>query len=268
MSKFIKEIKKTYNETKKSSIIVYFILRFLVILCLILQIIRGEYNNAFLCVLSLVLFTIPFFIQKKFKIELPNLLEIIIFLFIFSAEILGEIRNFYGLIPYWDTMLHTINGFLAAGIGFSLVDLLNENSRKVKLSPIYLTIVAFCFSMTIGVVWEFFEYGSDKLLNLDMQKDTIVNKIATVELNPDKSNKVIVIDNIQYTDIYFNDSNNKLNKATINNGYLDIGINDTMSDLFVNFIGALCFSIIGYFYVVNRHKYHFASNFIPQKQFE
>ena len=239
---------------------------FYLLFCLILQIIRGEYNNAFLCILSLILFTIPFFIQRRFKIELPNLLETIIFFFIFSAEILGEINNFYGLIPYWDTMLHTINGFLAAGIGFGLVDLLNENSNKIKLSPVFLALVSFCFSMTIGVVWEFFEYGSDRFLNLDMQKDTIANKIATVELDPNKSNKVVVIDDIQYTEIYSKDENNNLTSTVINNGYLDIGIDDTMDDLFVNFIGAFCFSILGYFYVINRHKYHFAGNFIPKKQ--
>lgn len=84
MLKIVKEI----TETRKSTAFVYFSLRFLVIVCMILQIIRGDLNNAFLCIFSLFLFIIPFFIQKKFKITLPNALEIIIFLFIFAAEIL------------------------------------------------------------------------------------------------------------------------------------------------------------------------------------
>lgn len=84
MLKIVKEV----TETKKSTAIVYFSLRFLVIVCMILQILRGDLNNAFLCLFSLFLLVIPFFIQKKFKITLPNALEIIIFLFIFSAEIL------------------------------------------------------------------------------------------------------------------------------------------------------------------------------------
>ena len=121
--------------------------------------------------MSLFLFTIPTLIQDKFRITLPSLLEGIIYVFIFSAEILGEINNFYGIIPHWDTVLHTINGFLAAGIGFSLIDLLNQNSKQIKLSPFFVALVAFCFSMTIGVLWEFFEYGADSLLKLDMQKD-------------------------------------------------------------------------------------------------
>ena len=159
-------------------------------------------------------------------------------------------------------MLHTLNGFLAAGIGFSLVDLLNENSKRISLSPFFVAIVAFCFSMTIGVLWEFFEYGADRYFKTDMQKDFIVNTISTVTLDPKKDNNAIVVDGIDYTILY--DANGK-ELATIEGGYLDIGIIDTMKDLFVNFIGAVAFSIIGFLYIENREKYKFATNFIPVK---
>lgn len=260
MNKYVKKIKQKYQETKKSSLLVYLILRGLVIVCMIEQILRGDLNNAFLCLLSLVLFIIPTFIEDELKIKLPSVLETIIYCFIFSAEILGEINNFYGRIPYWDTILHTLNGFLAAGIGFSLIDLLNENSKNIKLSPVFVAIVAFCFSMTIGVLWEFFEYGADTYLRTDMQKDRIVSTISSVEFDPNKNNKSITIDNIQSTQI-----NTNSGIVTIEGGYLDIGINDTMKDLLVNFVGAVCFSFIGYLYINNREKYKFASNFIPIK---
>ena len=241
----------------------YIVLRTLVIFSMVRQILRGDLNNAFLCVLSLVLFTLPGVFQKKFKIKVPNLLEIIIYLFIYSAEILGEIHNFYGHIPAWDTILHTLNGFLCAGIGFSLVDLLNENSKKIKLSPIYVAIVAFCFSMTVGVCWEFFEYSADKIVKTDMQKDVLVQEISTVYLDPNKENKTVLLKDIGKTIIY-DKNNNEI--AVIDNGYLDIGINDTMKDLLVNFVGAVVYSILGYFYIKNRDKYKFASNFIPTKE--
>lgn len=256
------KIVKEFTEAKKSTAIVYFTLRFLVILCMILQIIRGDFNNAFLCAFSLFLFVLPFFIQKTFKITLPNALEIIIFLFIFAAEILGEINNFYKIFPHWDTILHTINGFLCAGIGFSLLDLLNNNSKKLKLSPIYLAIFSFCFSMTIGVCWEFFEYTSDKYFYYDMQKDTLINTVSTVELDETNSNKAVVIKDISKT-ILYNASGDEI--AIINGGYLDIGICDTMEDLFVNLIGAITFSILGYCYVLNKKKYRFIRKFIPVK---
>lgn len=260
--RFTELIRIAYKETKRSSLAIYLILRFLVIACLILQIIRGDLNNALLCLLSLLLLFAPFFIQNKFEITLPDGLEIAIYLFIFSAEILGEINNFYGIIPHWDTMLHTINGFLATAVGFSLIDLLNKNSKKFNLSPIYLCIVAFCFSMTIGILWEFYEYGADKIFNLDMQKDTIVETISSVSINPDGENKAIILKNIEKTVIYDNDGNTM---QIIDGGYLDIGINDTMKDLFVNFIGAVVFCLFGYYALTHNKNSTFIDNFVPKK---
>ena len=256
----IQRIKRIYKETKKRSLLIYLVLRILVIVCMVLQILRGDWNNAFLCLLSLILFMIPTILQDKFKITIPTVLEAIIYLFIFSAEILGEINNFYGNIPYWDTILHTINGFLAAGVGFSLIDLLNENSKNIKLSPAFVAIVAFCFSMTIGVLWEFFEYGADIYLRTDMQKDRIVSSISSVTLDPRQKNNAILVKDIKETQIITNDDT-----IVIKGGYLDIGINDTMKDLLVNFVGAVVFSFLGYLYILNREKYRFATNFIPTK---
>ena len=264
--KKIYEIQKliimAYKETKRSSLAIYLLMRFLVIVCMILEIIRGDLNNGFLCLLSLVLLFAPLFIQNKFEITLPDGLEISIYLFIFSAEILGEINNFYGIIPHWDTMLHTINGFLATAVGFSLVDLLNKNSKKVNLSLFYLCLVAFCFSMTIGVLWEFFEYSGDKFFDFDMQKDTLVDKLSSVSFNPDGENKVVIIEDIGSVNIYDKDGNLL---RTIEGGYLDIGINDTMKDLFVNFIGAIIFSFYAFF-SLKRNKGFLIEKFVPKKE--
>ena len=257
-----KAIKMTYKENKRSSLVIYLVLRFLVIICMILQILRGDLNNALLCLLSLILLFAPLFIQNKFEITLPNDLEIAIYLFIFFAEILGEIDNFFGIIPYWDIILHTINGFLATAVGFSLVDLLNKNSKNINLSPFYLCLVAFCFSMTIGVLWEFFEYGCDKFLNVDMQKDTVIQKISSVALNPDGENKAVVVDDIGKTIIY--DANGDVLQV-IDNGYLDIGLNDTIEDLFVNFIGAIVFSCFAFFDLKHNRSNSFINRFVPTK---
>lgn len=262
MSKYSKKIKSVYRKTKRSSLLVYLILRILVIICMVLEILNGNIMNAMLCVLSLILFILPFFIQKTFKIVLPNTLEIIIFLFIFSAEILGEINNFYGVFPHFDTILHTLNGFLCAGIGFALVNLLNENVESFNLSPFFVALVAFTFSMTVGVVWEFFEYGMDQYFNMDMQKDEYVTQISTVTLDPLQDNNVVNFYDIDHTIIYDKDGKEI---ATIQK-YLDLGINDTMKDLFVNFLGAMAFSIFGYLYLIDQKKYSFAKNFIPIKK--
>lgn len=245
----------------KSSFIVYFTLRFLVIVMMILQLMNRNYENVFLCVLTLMLLVIPSLVQITFKVELPTVLEIVILVFIFAAEILGEISEFYLLFPFWDTVLHTINGFLAAAIGFSLVDLLNRSEKAVfSLSPLFMAIVAFCFSMTIGVIWEFFEFGMDQIAGFDMQKDTVIHTIRSVTLDPEGRNVPYVIDGITSTAV---------NGAELGlGGYLDIGLIDTMQDLIVNFIGAFIFSVIGFFFVKNRGNGKVASGFIPRRKDE
>ena len=136
----------------KSSFMVYVVLRVMVIVMAVLQFFNGNFENVFLCGLTLILLLIPSMIQINLRIEFPTTLEIIILLFIFAAEILGEIQEYYIIFPFWDTMLHTLNGFLAAAIGFALVDILNREERiAFKLSPVFTAVVAFCFSMTIGV---------------------------------------------------------------------------------------------------------------------
>ncbi len=235
---------------------VYVVLRLIVVAELVLSILRGEYESAFICLLVLILFILPFFIQQNFGIQLPTTLEIIILLFIFAAEILGELEGYFITYPNWDTMLHTTTGFLCAATGFALIDILNRNSRiKFQLSPIYVALAAFCFSMTVGVLWEFFEFGMDRLFHLDMQKDTVVQSITSVMLDPTNSNTPITIDGIHSVAVNGNDLSF--------DGYLDIGLYDTMEDLFVNFIGAVTFSVIGYFYIKHRGKGKLARAFIP-----
>ena len=241
---------------------VYSVLRFFVVLVMIAQLFNRNFENFFLCILTLILFLIPSFLERKIKIKLPGTLEVIILLFIFAAEILGEIQAYYIAFPYWDTMLHTMNGFLCAAIGFSLVDILNRNDRfSISLSPLYLAIVAFCFSMTIGVLWEFFECTMDQVFFLDMQKDSIINHISSVMLDPNASNVPYGFTDI--TDVIVVTADGTQHALGLG-GYLDIGLLDTMMDLFVNFIGAVIFSVVGYFYVKSRGKGTFARRFIPR----
>lgn len=252
---------KTMWREKRAVMIVYFFLRTSVVLVMLAQIFNRNFENVFLCILTLILFAMPSLLERKLDIDLPNTLEIIILLFIYAAEILGEIGAYYVTFPYWDTVLHTLNGFLCAAIGFSLLDILNRHNRaRFHLSPLYLAIVAFCFSMTVGVIWEFFECTMDQFFFFDMQKDSIVHTIGTILLDPTGGNQPIVLRNI--TDLIVVQADGTQTALGLG-GYLDIGLLDTMEDLFVNFIGALIFSIIGYFYVLSRGTGKFVKRFIP-----
>lgn len=246
---------------KKGVAAVYFVLRLMVIFIMVAQFFNRNFENVFLCLLTLVLFLLPTIFERRLRIDLPDTLEIVIMLFIFAAEILGEIRAFYTTFQGWDTMLHTINGFLCAAIGFCLVDMFDREERfSLTLSPVFMAIVAFCFSMTIGVLWEFFECAMDQLFLLDMQKDTVIHSIASVMLDPTGGNTPVTIRDI--TDVIVVSNGQEIPLGI--GGYLDVGILDTMKDLVVNFVGAVVFSFIGYFYVKSRGKGRFARRFIPQ----
>lgn len=259
----IDSLRKIYENSDKRAIAVYVILKFLIIFCLIREIFLQNYHNALLCVVTIVLFGVPTFAREKLKVNLPNALEISILIFIFAAEILGEIENFYGNIPSWDMILHTTNGFLAASVGFSLIDLLNKEVKDINMTPLFVAIFAFCFSMTIGVLWEFFEYSADTFFQNDMQKDTLITSVSSVSFNEELKNEVVTINDIDHTVLYDAEGNEII---VIKDGYLDIGIKDTMEDLFVNFIGALTFSIFGYLYIVNGEKFKLANAFKIRKR--
>ncbi len=249
-------------QNKKLVVTVYVLLRLSVIVMLVAQMFNGNFENVYTSILALLLFSLPSLIERRLHINLPDTLEIIILLFIYAAEILGEIQEYYVIIPFWDDILHTLNGFLFAAVGFSLVNILNRNKRvMLELSPFYMAVTAFCFSMTIGVLWEFFEWGVDTFMAKDMQKDTVLQAIHSVTLHPEGRNIPVHIRDIADVILVHSDGTQT---ALGVGGYLDIGLIDTMSDLLVNFIGAVVFSIIGFFYVKSQGKGKLAKQFIPQ----
>ena len=239
----IKENKRVFT--------LFLVLRALVIFTLVRSIVQGRYESAFVCVLALVMLFVPSYLEESFRLDIPPLFQIIIYLFIYAAEILGEVDHFYVHIPQWDTMLHTMNGFLAGVVGFSTVYLLNRDDKAdLRLSPAYLCMVAFCLSMTIGVLWEFVEVTGDTYFGQDMQKDTIVRSFQSVALDPAQDQNIVSVHDIDRTVITTRDG-----ETYTVDGYLDIGLHDTMDDLFVNLIGAATCSVIGYLAIKGSEKH-------------
>ena len=246
----------TNMKARKNRTKIQMVLTLIVVFSVIRQFFLGNYHNMFLGILTLILFMVPQFLDKKLSVTIPVGLETVILIFIFSAEILGEINAFYVKIPIWDSILHTTNGFLMAAIGFALIDLFNRSEKfSIKMSPYFVAFFAFCFSMTVGVLWEFFEFSMDQFFGLDMQKDWIVTAINSVKLNPTGANVPIHVD---VQSVVINGEQWNLG------GYLDIGLIDTMKDLIVNFIGAVVFSVIGILYLKNRERGKLAASLIPQ----
>jgi uncharacterized membrane protein YjdF len=221
--------------------------------------IRRDFLGVFNALLSLLLFLLPSFLEDQLKIELSATLKIITMLFVFCAQILGEVGMCYARFPFWDDLLHWVNGFLFAAFGFSLAEIFNRRrSATFRLSPFYLALVACCFSLSIGVLWEFFEFFVDLLMHGDMQKDRVLSTISSGVFSANGQSSVAVT-NIVQTVITTADGS----VYTVN-GYLDIGLFDTMKDLLVDFIGALIFSIIGYFHLKREGSHPLADALIPK----
>ncbi len=160
------------------------------------------------CILGIIALFMPNLISKKKKIIIPNTMYIAYVIFLYAAIFLGEVRDFYYKISYWDTILHVFSGGAIASLGFSVVSLLNEQKKlHLNLSPFFVALFSFCFAVTIGVFWEIYEFTFDGLLGLNMQKFALENGVDLVG-----------------------------RKALL----------DTMEDLIVDSVGAFVISIIGY----------------------
>lgn len=160
------------------------------------------------CLLGIVALFIPSIISKKWKISIPSTMYMIYIIFLYAAIFLGEVRDFYYRIPHWDTILHTFSGAALGALGFSVVSLLNKQEKlNVNLSPFFVALFSFCFAITMGVIWEIYEFSFDGLLHLNMQKFALENGV------------------------------NLVGRAALC---------DTMKDLIVDSIGALTTSILGY----------------------
>ncbi|HEX3076321.1 MAG TPA: hypothetical protein VHQ24_05610 [Lachnospiraceae bacterium] len=209
----------------------------LVVIMLINVIITEDWKHVIPCLKVIVLMQVPWLLERIFKVEFTVIFKLIVQVFVLSSIILGEVEAFYIKLPFWDNMLHTINGFLCSAIGYMFIDYKYNHGEGKRIKPLHILMVAFCFSMTIGVLWEFYEFGMDNVMNRDMQKDTVIHTIKTMKVNEKERSLTVLKD---------------ISKVTVDgydleiDGYLDIGLYDTMEDLFVNLIGAISFVIIGF----------------------
>lgn len=123
------------------------------------------------CTAGAVVMFLPGLLAKKLRIDVPNYIFVLYFVFLYCAIYLGEVRSFYYLVPHWDTMLHGFSAVMLGALGFSLVSILNDaNNVEVRLKPAFVALFAFCFALTVGALWEIYEFTFDGVLGLNMQK--------------------------------------------------------------------------------------------------
>lgn len=160
------------------------------------------------CILGVIGFFLPNIISKKTKIVIPSNMYIVYVLFLYGAVFLGEVRNYYYKVPHWDTILHTCSGAMLGALGFSFVNILNKHEKvHVELSPLFVALFAFGFAISLGVMWEIYEFTFDGVLGLNMQKFAL------------------------------EDGTQLIGRAAVT---------DTMEDLIVDSVGAFVMATIGY----------------------
>ena len=161
------------------------------------------------CLMAIVVMFLPSALERRFRLDIPNYMVVLYFAFLYCAVYLGEVRNFYYVVPHWDTILHGFSGAMLGALGFVLVNLLNDAPNvKMSLSPGFVAFFAFCFALACGAVWEIYEYLMDGLLHMNMQHFAV------------------------------EDGTPLLGRAALL---------DTMKDLIVDALGALVIAVIGYF---------------------
>lgn len=169
------------------------------------------------CCLGLVVMGLPSALEKKFSLAIPNSMSILYFVFLFCAIYLGEVRNFYYLIPCWDDILHCFSGAMLGAFGFTLVSILNDSEKiHVVLSPVFISLFAFCFALAGGAIWEIYEFSGDFLLGLNMQKHTMADGTMLVGIE---------------------------------------ALSDTMHDLIIDAAGALGVAIMGFIQMKSKEYY-------------
>lgn len=240
----------------KFSFVAFIIIWILSFISFINAIVLGDWFKIGLAFSALILYFLPFFIYKIFQISLPTVLEIVYYLFIFAALILGEVFAFYGPYPHWDIVLHGLSGFILAGVGVFII----TASIKNKAPKWIILLFAFCFSTTLGVAWECLEFSFDQIVRTDAQKDMHLTSISTITLQRDGGNKPVRLDQIEKEEIYLQNGE----VITIDEGHLDVGIMDTMKDLLINTAGAVIFVALA----IADKKHRLTKNFIPTKKLE
>jgi len=161
------------------------------------------------CALGLLVLFLPSLLERRLRVEVPDAIEIMYFVFLYAAIYLGEVRSFYYRIPNWDLILHTFSGLMLGALGFSVVNLLNRNrSVAIELSPAFVALFAFLFSVSVGALWEVYEFSVDGLLRTNMQK-------------------------------FAQESGELLSGRE--------ALRDTMEDLIVDMLGACCIAVLGFF---------------------
>jgi hypothetical protein len=147
------------------------VLQVLLVIELAVVLIGRQWFNAVLIVAIVAVTAAPFIFRERLPVVIPAEFQLLAGLFVFGSLYLGEVRGFYERIWWWDLALHLGSGLLLGVLGFLLVYVLNENDRiDLHMQPRFVALFAFVFAVSLGALWEIFEFTMDQLFGTNMQE--------------------------------------------------------------------------------------------------
>ncbi|OCL26770.1 hypothetical protein U472_12110 [Orenia metallireducens] len=150
--------------------------RLLLLGAIIGNVLTKNWLNLFTSILTLALTYLPTFLRDKNYIYIPPVFQLITLVFIFASLYLGELNEYYLKFWWWDIMLHALSGVILGFIGFVLIYILNKDTKvNLALSPLFIAIFSFTFAVSVGGLWEIFEFTMDSIFGLNMQKSGLVD---------------------------------------------------------------------------------------------
>lgn len=172
------EKRKNYlRKLRALYLVLIFLLELSLVTSLIASFFSKNYTIVFISLLLIILVPLPYFFRWRYKVKIPLELEIISVVFIYATIFLGEIQNFYIKFWWWDSLLHGLSAIIFGFIGFIILYFLYAR-QKVKSQLIWLAVFTFSFALSIGALWEIFEFFMDFLFGLNMQKSGIVDTMT------------------------------------------------------------------------------------------
>jgi len=138
---------------------------------LVALLVHGSWASSVWLLAIMVVTGAPALLGHRLPVRIPTEFELLAILFVFASLFLGEFHSYYERFWWWDIVLHSASGLLLGIVGFLLVYVLNESRRiDLHMLPGFVALFAFAFAVTVGALWEIFEFAADQLFGMQMQK--------------------------------------------------------------------------------------------------
>ena len=187
------------------------VFRILLVLAVASSIYTEEWQNLTTIVITYGLTFVNQWLNRHTRIKVIHEINLLAMVFLFAANFLGSIMDFYETFWWWDVFLHTLSGIILGLGGVIIVFMLNSTPKiQVSLSPFFIALFAFTFAVSMGAIWEIHEFTMDSLLGWNMQRSGLVDTMWDLIVD---SFGALIAAALSY--VYIKNANNKEQRSAI-----------------------------------------------------